>query len=458
MSLLQRKTLSDSKYSTYSTSVQSNKITKEDCEKKIMNRFSELTDKQTFHNYFSSYDFRDNEKSMLDFWEQIIYYFYDEIFNSFGMKVSDILNYSKFKNSNPIGLENILIHLNNLRHFITEKDLNDIEFYKSEFPDIYNNDNKSWSEYISGYAKSIFNLGLGCKTEKNNIDLEKIPKLDNNQIFINYQMFQNHCDDILNFLTEILREKDHEVILKSEFNQNLLENNNIRFGNQYLDLCLKYLVGIKRIALFKVEIKGLSYDCIKLLKFPNDTVTNKDFTIINILISIENLNKVIEDTEKKILFNRNKAKEYLKMKNKDGAREYLKKAKIYVKVNQNYTNMVSTLEQKILDLKEMETNISTKNILNEAIKVSKDLGINLDDFDKMADDLKEQKNNQIEVNNIIQNAANENIDEEEIEGELEQLKNNDFDDGDLDNFLPEPGKNNINLNDKDKENNNKNKE
>ena len=146
------------------------------------------------------------------------------------------------------------------------------------------------------------------------------------------------------------------------------------------------------------------------------------------------------------------------MKNKDGAREYLKKAKIYVKVNQNYTNMVSTLEQKILDLKEMETNISTKNILNEAIKVSKDLGINLDDFDKMAEDLKEQKNNQIEVNNIIQNAANENIDEEEIEGELEQLKNNDFDDGDLDNFLPEPGKNNINLNDKDKENNNKNKE
>jgi hypothetical protein len=374
------------------------------------------------------------------------------------MKVSDILNYSKFKNSNPIGLENILIHLNNLRHFITEKDLNDIEFYKSEFPDIYNNDNKSWSEYISGYAKSIFNLGLGCKTEKNNIDLEKIPKLDNNQIFINYQMFQNHCDDILNFLTEILREKDHEVILKSEFNQNLLENNNIRFGNQYLDLCLKYLVGIKRIALFKVEIKGLSYDCIKLLKFPNDTVTNKDFTIINILISIENLNKVIEDTEKKILFNRNKAKEYLKMKNKDGAREYLKKAKIYVKVNQNYTNMVSTLEQKILDLKEMETNISTKNILNEAIKVSKDLGINLDDYDKMAEDLKEQKNNQIEVNNIIQNAANENIDEEEIEGELEQLKNDDFNGGDLDNFLPEPGKNNINLNDKDKENNNKNKE
>ena len=263
MSLLQRKTLSDSKYSTNSSSVYSNKITKEDCEKKIMVRFSELNDKQTFHNYFSSYNFRENEKSMLDFWEQIIYYFYDEIFNTFGMRISDILNYSKFKNSNPIGLENILIHLNKIRHFITEKELNDIEFFKNEFPDIYNN--KSWTEYISGYAKSIFNLGLGCKTEKNDIDIDHIQKLDNNQIFINYQMFQNHCDDLLNILTELLRQKDHEVILKNEFNQNLLENNNIRFGNQYLDLCLKFLVGAKRIALFKVEIKEISYDCIKLL-------------------------------------------------------------------------------------------------------------------------------------------------------------------------------------------------
>ena len=254
--------------------------------KKTLNRFSELNDKLTFHNYFSSYDFRDNEKSMLEFWEQIIYYFYDEIFNTFGMKISDILQYTKFRNNNPIGLKNILIHLNELRHFITEKELNNIEFFKSEFPDIYNDNNKSWSQYFSSYAKSIFNFGLGCKTEKNEINIDNIQKLDNNLIFLNYQMFQNHCDDILNFLIEILRQKDHEVILKNEFNQNLLENNNISFGNQYLDLCLKYLVGIKRIALFKVEIKGLSYDCIKLLKFPNDTVTNKDFTIINILISI----------------------------------------------------------------------------------------------------------------------------------------------------------------------------
>ena len=131
---------------------------------------------------------------------------------------------------------------------------------------------------------------------------------------------------------------------------------------------------------------------------------------------------------------------------------------MYQKTNQNYTNMISTLEQKILDLKEMETNISTKNILNEAIKVAKDIGINLDDFDKMADDLKEQKDNQREVNNIIKNAANENIDDVEIEGELNKLNNDDFDGGDnIDDFLPDPQKNKIILNDEEKDKN-KNKE
>jgi len=76
----------------------------------------------------------------------------------------------------------------------------------------------------------------------------------------------------------------------------------------------------------------------------------------------------------------------------------------------------------------------------------------------MADDLKEQKDNQREVNNIIKNAANENIDDEEIEGELNKLNNNDFDGGDnIDDFLPDPQKNKIILNDEEKDKN-KNKE
>ena len=46
------------------------------------------------------------------------------------MTVSDILNYSKFKNSNPIGLKNILIALNNRAEYVTASNLKDDKFYE----------------------------------------------------------------------------------------------------------------------------------------------------------------------------------------------------------------------------------------------------------------------------------------------------------------------------------------
>ena len=134
---------------------------------------------------------------------------------------------------------------------------------------------------------------------------------------------------------------------------------------------------------------------------------------------------------------------------------------MYQNVNSNYNNMITTLEQKIMDLKEMETNISTKNILQDAIKVTKDLGINLEHFDEVAEDLKEQKYNQNEINKIIKETAEEGINEEEIEKELNQLNDDNIggNDGgdDLEDFLPGAEKGTIIL-DNEKEKNNVNKE
>lgn len=461
MSYLKKTTTPLSNSSTKQSSLQSfNNITKEECEEKIMTRFEILKDNKVFHNYFSSYDFHDNEKDMLEFWEDIIYYYYDSIFNTFAMKINNILEYCKFQNKKPIGLNNILIHLNCLEHFITEKEINDINFYKKNFPHLYNQ-NESWSSYFSNMAQSIFKMNIGCNSESNNFNFENM-KLEPNQLLIHFQMLQNHCEDLFNFLTEILREEDHEVIIKRDFNEQLIKRGNeIRFNNQYLDLCLKFLQGIKKISLFNVEVNGNNIECIKILKNNNDTVSNKDITIINILIAIQNLNKKIQDSEKQVLYNRNKAKEQLKNKNKKGAIDYLKKAKMYQNVNSNYNNMITTLEQKIMDLKEMETNISTKNILQDAIKVTKDLGINLEHFDEVAEDLKEQKYNQNEINKIIKETAEEGINEEEIEKELNQLNDDNIggNDGgdDLEDFLPGAEKGTIIL-DNEKEKNNVNKE
>ena len=76
MSYLKKTTTPLSNSSTKQSSLQSfNNITKEECEEKIMTRFEILKDNKVFHNYFSSYDFHDNEKDMLEFWEDITFYY-----------------------------------------------------------------------------------------------------------------------------------------------------------------------------------------------------------------------------------------------------------------------------------------------------------------------------------------------------------------------------------------------
>ena len=101
-----------------SASYQQPMPTKEEVEGKIFNRFTTLNDKKAFHNYFTSYDFRENEKDMVDFWKDIVDYYYESIFGSFALKVSTILDYSKFKGKNPIGLPNILVELKQENFYI----------------------------------------------------------------------------------------------------------------------------------------------------------------------------------------------------------------------------------------------------------------------------------------------------------------------------------------------------
>ena len=66
-----------------STSIQQPMPTKEEVETKIFGHFQILQDKKAFHNFFTSYDFRENEKDMVDFWKGVIDFYYDSLFKSF---------------------------------------------------------------------------------------------------------------------------------------------------------------------------------------------------------------------------------------------------------------------------------------------------------------------------------------------------------------------------------------
>lgn len=397
------------------------KIPKEEVEKKIFKHFQFLNQEKSLHNCFTSYDFHENEKYMLECWQEILDFYYDSIFNTFGLKIKDVLEYSKFKSRRPLGLPNILLDLRKKNTYITDNDLLSDEYYQKCFPEIYEN-KFSFFTYLKNGFNGVFNYAYNFA--KGN-DYDEIKPLDENSILINVNLFMNHCNyDIMSSLQEFNKEQiNNDVIIKNDFIEFIKNNNNLRFKDLYSNLCLFFLNKIKRIILFNVKIENKNIECIKIINNVNDKITKKDIVRIQIRITLTNISKKIEDIQKQIENCKNNAKNCLRIKNKSQARSFLLKKKTLEKTLNNYYNQQSTIETQLNDLNSMEDNLKNLNILQDAIEVGKQIGLRPEDFDEVASDFKEQNDNYNDIHDMIKEMGNTNVNEDEINKELNDLLN-----------------------------------
>ena len=272
-------------------------ITKEIVEKKILSKFPYLKDKQQLHTFFSSYDFQQEDETMVKVWEEILKYLFLGIFSTFGMKISEIKSYTIIENYIPAGLMNIIQELRIRQKLITNIDIYNQDFYNRNFPDIYSNNDSSsqgWGSYIFSGVKKFVNFGgekLGCReTKEEEIKLErrtdisdedKFLALPDNTIVFNYELLKNNSNELITFLSDILLEKDIDVISKKDFikevniasandNGGLYKGINLHFGSIYIDYCLYYLSKIKKIAIFTIEENNKKIEFIKLMLSKND--------------------------------------------------------------------------------------------------------------------------------------------------------------------------------------------
>ena len=292
------------------TPTQSN-LSQEEVEKKLISRFDFLSKEKGLHDYFSSYDFRLEEKNMVEIWEQIIQYLLSEVFSSFGITISELKKYTTIKTTVPMGLNNIIQQLRIEQKYITDEDLKNDNFYENNFPELYPKAKGYISSFLSG-LQSIINVTggkMGCKEDNDNngqelpmrtdiTDEDRYKILPENSIIFNYERFKTHCNQLLQVLTEILREDDDEVIQMDKFKKEIIEKYTkkegkigglitLPYGIQYIDYSLYYLMKIKKIALFEVEFNNKRVKCIKLLKNKEDTITEKDQAISKLLIQIK---------------------------------------------------------------------------------------------------------------------------------------------------------------------------
>lgn len=414
-------------------------------EEKILKRFNYLNDNKNIHNYFSSYDFRPEEGNMVKIWEEILKFLFLDIFSTFGMKISEIKKYTVVRNYAPLCLNNIIQDLRANKKLITDADILNQEFYNKNFPELYSDESSSqgWGSYLFSGVKKIVNFGavnLGCKEdeggekiEKRNdlLDDDKYKELPDNTVIFNYELLKNNCNQLLEFLSNILQENDNEIISKNEFIKevnNVSANNaggmyngiNLHFGSIYIEHCLIYLMKLKKISIFSVEENNQKIDFIKLMITKNDTPNEKDTVTARILLKNDSLQTKISELDKKIELCTNNAKAFIKKGDKNGAKPWLARKKKFEKFKQIYENTHITLIQQMLDIKNAESNVKITEILKSCNNLFKKIGVDKDDFNEVSEDLKEQKDFQNEITNNLKEFVGDN--DEELDEELKDLE------------------------------------
>lgn len=427
----------------YNTTNQLN-LNQEEVEKKILNRFNFLQQEEALHQFFSSYDFRIDEKNMQEIWEKIIDYLLTDIFSSFAITMSDLKKYTIVKNRIPIGLNNIMQQLRIEQKYVTEEDLKSEKFYQLNFPDLYPQQKGYISSFLSG-LKSVINFtggSLGCKENDYNdqqvairtdfTEEDKYKNILENTILFNYNKFKNHCMQVLQVIKEISMELDEDIIQTNKFkkivNEKYIKKQEddiggrltLSYGLQYIECVLYYLMKLKKIGLFEIESNNINVEYIKIFKNPDETINEKDQAIAKILAKIESLEKTINEYQNKIDNLLMQVKKNIKSGNKQGARTTLLKKKNYEKFLENCQNTQNVLEDQIFNLKNMESHKSVADVLKQCLEAGKKIGMNPDDFLDVTEDLKEAKQSINEVNDGIKDFVDEK-EEEELNKEMEKL-------------------------------------
>ena len=248
-------------------------ISQDSVELKLLNHFIFLKDENKFNKFYSEFDIEEEDKIIINMWEEIINYIYEEIFHCMLLTISDIKKSVTIKNKFPSGFNKIIQYLIFTKKYIKDIDLRNDNFYINNFPNLYSK--KGYLSNIFSYFSNwkICRSGDNINEEEdkndeyeprretsfrddlsNNYLSEKIPE---NVIIINYKIFKNHCNAILFTLNDILSDEGEEIITKNKFidliEKNYIDTNlengklKLNYGLQLIDESLFYLKHTKQI-------------------------------------------------------------------------------------------------------------------------------------------------------------------------------------------------------------------
>lgn len=121
-------------------------LKKDEVEKKLFEVFPILNDESRFHDFFSSYDFHENEAFMVHFWKDLLEYLILHLNENFSINYGQLISLTRLKYNTPVGLPNIIKKLVDEGDFILASQLKEDEYYKKRFPALY--PKETWGQFL----------------------------------------------------------------------------------------------------------------------------------------------------------------------------------------------------------------------------------------------------------------------------------------------------------------------
>ena len=151
-------------------------------------------------------------------------------------------------------------------------------------------------------------------------------------------------------------------------------------------------------------------------------VNNEEKSIEECKYTRDNIKSYIKRLERNEILKREKAKEALKLKNKDRAKYNLKLSKMYQEQIKTADSQLIMLEEQINNLYYPINQKDVMKVLEKGNEVLKNLQkeCNIEKWEKISDDMNDLKEQQDEINQFFRNRSMDDVDDD-VEKEMNNL-------------------------------------
>jgi hypothetical protein len=162
-------------------------------------------------------------------------------------------------------------------------------------------------------------------------------------------------------------------------------------------------------------------------------------TILQCKLTRDNVKSYIKRLERNEIQRRDRAKQALKTKDRDRAKIFLSQSKMYREQIKSASGQLVMIEDQIMHIESAKQQAEAVKVLEAGNKALKSLyeEVNVEKWEKIADDMSEIKQQQEEIGNFLKNRGIDQQEyEEEIDKEIESLMKQES--NEIEMALPEP--------------------